>query len=505
MSDQIARPFATAARWMLSGVLCAGVSAVGAVPAAGQGRAPVSGARLPAIEEVGPGRLERLEQWLKAAARHSPGEDDEALTEAASWTNADLKKLWLDVNALVQIIRLPPDRRPSRFTVRSADQKRVTQVSYKPAQFRRLTILACSAGGNLNDPPGERTTHGVDCIGAADELDADLRRLSTLVRAAKVNGDDNYIIRRGALLHGDVAMLAPYSMEAPGDVRPTGGLERFRMEISDGQEVDLRQSAVHWEVARMLLDFVRPRGSDHADPGHDDMVRQWYRATASWMQLREDHDKVHLDRARTIFPNDPDILFLSASQHETYGGVPIQAAVRSAVLPTGVTMDVGVERVELREAEGLYRRVLELRPGHAEARLRYGRVLGGLAKHAEAAPELRRAVAELTDPEQLYYAQLFLGVEEMALGNREAARAAYDRAAQLFPQAQSPLLALSEIARRSGDRNGALRAIDRLFTLSGADRDEHDDPWWWYYTEQARDAEDLLEAMWLPYRMDRLP
>ena len=93
----------------------------------------------------------------------------------------------------------------------------------------------------------------------------------------------------------------------------------------------------------------------------------------------------------------------------------------------------------------------------------------------------------------------------MALGNREAARAAYDRAAQLFPQAQSPLLALSEIARRSGDRNGAMRAIDRLFTLSGADRDEHDDPWWWYYTEQARDAEDLLEAMWLPYRTDRLP
>jgi tetratricopeptide (TPR) repeat protein len=482
-------------RWLLLIVLT--LIGAGAAPASGQLRAPASGARLPAVEEVGPGRLERLEQWLKAAARHAPGEDDEALTEAAEWPNSDLKKLWIDVNALVQIIRLPPDRRPTRFSIRSENQKTPTQVRYTPAQFRRLTVLACAAGGRLNDP---------ECITmrAADELDADLRQLSALVRAAKGRGDDNYIVRRGALLHGDVAMLAPLSMEAPGDVWPTGGLERFRMEISDGQEVDFRQSAVHWEIARMLLDFVRPRDTDRADPGHDDMVRQWYRATAAWMQLREDHDRIHLDRARALFPNDPDILFLSASQHETYGGVPIQTAVRSAVLPTGVTMDVGSESVELRQAEGLFRRVLELRPGYAEARMRHGRVLGGLAKHADAASELRRAVGDLTDSQQLYYAELFLGAEEGMLGNREAARASYDRAAELFPQAQSPLLALSEIARRSGDRNGALRAIDRLFALSGEGRDEHDDPWWWYYTTQARDADDLLDALYQPFLAERL-
>ena len=114
------------------------------------------------------------------------------------------------------------------------------------------------------------------------------------------------------------------------------------------------------------------------------MVRQWYRATAAWMQLREDHDKLHLDRARELFPSDPDILFLSACQRETYAGAPIQTAVRSAVLPTGVTLDVGSDRVELREAEGLFRRALEIKPDYAEARLRYGRVLGGLGKHAEA-------------------------------------------------------------------------------------------------------------------------
>jgi tetratricopeptide (TPR) repeat protein len=447
------------------------------------------------IEQVGKGRLERLERWLKATARHAPGEDDDALAEIASWPNAQLKQLWIDANVLTQVMR---SAGANRFTVRPEGQRLGTQVRYTQVDLHRLQVLACAAGGALL----ETSCMAMD---AGSELDPEFRQLAVLVRAAKLRGDDNYIIRRAAILHADVAMLAPASMVAPGDVgRPTGGLERFRMEISDGQEIDLRQSAVHWELARMLLDFVRPRGRDRADPGHDEMVRQWYRATAAWMQLREDHDKVHLDHARAIFPDDPDILFLSACQRETYAGLPIQTAVRSAILPTGVTLDVGSERVELREAEALFRRVLERRPGYGEARMRYGRVLGGLGKHAEAAVELRRAAGDLSDSQSLYYASLFLGAEEEALGSRDAARVAYEQAARLSPMAQSPLLALSQLARRYGDRNGALRAIERLFALPGEDRDARDDPWWWYHVAQARDAEDLLEAMWEPYRAERL-
>jgi hypothetical protein len=56
------------------------------------------------------------------------------------------------------------------------------------------------------------------------------------------------------------------------------------------------------------------------------MIRQWYRATAAWMQAVEEHDTAHLDRARALFPADPDILFLSGTQRETYAGRAFRSA-----------------------------------------------------------------------------------------------------------------------------------------------------------------------------------
>src|SRR5580765_3158342 len=101
--------------------LCAG----GAFPAraAAQLRAPGSNQPLHAFEVAEDGRIRRLEEWLKTLALHAPGEEDAALAEAATWPNAQLKTLWLDANALVQLIRLPLEHRSGRFTVRSEGQK----------------------------------------------------------------------------------------------------------------------------------------------------------------------------------------------------------------------------------------------------------------------------------------------------------------------------------------------------------------------------------------------
>jgi tetratricopeptide (TPR) repeat protein len=462
---------------------------------AGQTRRPVEPLTSIPVEFAAGDRLGRLERWLKATARHAPGTDDNALKEVAAWANPNLRELWIDANVLIQIMR---GHGGDRFSVRSGGQAKTTQIRYTMMQLLRLHLLACAAGGALVE---------TECraIHAADRLDPELTQLAALARAAVSRGDDNYILRRGALLHSDIAMLAPLAMTATAEAPWSIGPQRLRMAISDGRQVDLHQSVVHWEIARMLLAFVKAHGSDRPAPGRDEMVRQWYRATAAWMQLREDHDKLHLDEARALFPADPDILFLSGCQHETYAGPQIQTAARSAVLPTGVTLDVGSDRSELREAETMFRRVLEVKPDHAEARLRHGRVLALLGRHADAVVELRRAAGELEDLQLRYYAELFLGAGEETLGNRDAAGAAYTRAAELSPRAQSPWLALSELARRHGDRPAALGAMERLFALSENDRGEHDDPWWWYYVVQARDADDLLDAMRQPFLSDRLP
>jgi tetratricopeptide (TPR) repeat protein len=102
---------------------------------------------------------------------------------------------------------------------------------------------------------------------------------------------------------------------------------------------------------------------------------------------------------------------------------------------------------------------------------------------------LTRARDALTDPVLVYYADLFLGRSHAALGDRERARASYERAAAAFPLAQSPLLARSELARHAGDVPGALQALQRLLSLPEGQRA---DPWWIYDVSSSRNADALM-------------
>ena len=149
-----------------------------------------------------------------------------------------------------------------RFSVRSEGQKTATTIRYTPSQMQPHDRARLRRRRPVVDPP-------CMAMDAANDLDADLRQIATLARTARFHGEDNYVVRRGAILHSDVAMLAPATMNARGEVRP-GAAATVRMEISDGQEIDLHQSAVHWEVARMLLDLVVPKGDTHPAPGRDE-------------------------------------------------------------------------------------------------------------------------------------------------------------------------------------------------------------------------------------------
>ncbi len=80
------------------------------------------------------------------------------------------------------------------------------------------------------------------------------------------------------------------------------------------------------------------------------------------------------------------------------------------------------------------------------------------------------------------------------LGLKTDARKEFERAATLFPQAQSPLLALSWLSRSGGDSRGAELAIERLFALRIKDS-MPEDPWWDYLVDSTRDAKDLIANM----------
>ena len=80
----------------------------------------------------------------------------------------------------------------------------------------------------------------------------------------------------------------------------------------------------------------------------------------------------------------------------------------------------------------------------------------------------------------------------------QMARRALERAAALYPEAQTPLVALSELAVRRGDRSAAAAALQGLVAGS-ADRSPGSDPWWAYDVSYARDADALLGRLrsWL--------
>jgi tetratricopeptide (TPR) repeat protein len=113
-----------------------------------------------------------------------------------------------------------------------------------------------------------------------------------------------------------------------------------------------------------------------------------------------------------------------------------------------------------------------------------------MGRHDEAATELRTARKGERDRQRLYLIELFLGREEQTLGRRNEARRHFENAAALYPNAQSPRLSLSLLARQAGDRKNALLLLQQVNMPSAAS-----DPFWLYHEHHADDADALMEQM----------
>jgi tetratricopeptide (TPR) repeat protein len=110
-----------------------------------------------------------------------------------------------------------------------------------------------------------------------------------------------------------------------------------------------------------------------------------------------------------------------------------------------------------------YREVLQLDPGRTEARLRLGRVLAARGHRDEAEVELRAVAAGGGDSFLVAVARLCLA----RLGSAEAAAAAYRSALEVDPGLRPAWLGLSQALHASGDREGAVAAVERALSPEG--------------------------------------
>jgi len=291
-------------------------------------------------------------------------------------------------------------------------------------------------------------------------------------------GNLNRILKIGALLHTDIVLL---ELETGTRQHVREGMGVF----ADGR-ILVQPKDPHWGFALRLIEPMRPVPSD------DRIVRQWFIATTAYMQSHRllAYAAENLNSALKRFPSDGKILLFAGVLHETWAS-PVN---QNILLPAGGRVAFGSRELELKRAREFFQRAIEAKADFAEARLRLGRVMGLLGEHSQAVAELQRAAAGIADPQLSYYAALYLGREFEALSNRSEAREQYERAAALYPAAQSPLLALSRLAHGIDDVEGALRELQRVFDLPRKDL-WRDDPLWSYDLAHVRDASFLVDEM----------
>jgi tetratricopeptide (TPR) repeat protein len=368
-------------------------------------------------------KSEKIRLWCAGAAQHVPGKPDAAAVAIAGWTDKDL-----DVAISY-----------------------VTKLASQPPKSARRTLARAS-----------------------------IRRILGLTNQEAQQADLSRILKQGALLHTDIALLG---LNAGRYQNADQGMAVF----ADGR-VFIYPKTFHWALARKLVDLVASRRPQ------DPAIKQWYIATTAHMQSRGllGYAGTNLEYALERFPSDNRILFYAGVLHEAWASPANQVP-----LPQGASVSYGSKESELKQAQQFFRKALADNPGFSELHLHLGRVTGLLGQHDQAVAELQLAAASIKDPQLLYFDSLYLGYEFEMLCRRNEALAQYERAAMLFPNAQSPLLALSQLAHSENDVQGASLALQRVFALPRSDP-WRADPWWTYNVSHVRDAARQVEEM---YRM----
>ncbi|MBN2321690.1 MAG: tetratricopeptide repeat protein, partial [Acidobacteria bacterium] len=421
----------------------------------------------------------KVKEWRSAVEQHVPGKPDAAAVEVGSWPVDDLNVILYLVGNIKRgklqpyisenVIRLFKGRRyiskniiPFLYLTDDPNQllKRAAVLHTDIAMFRLDTGYA---------PEETLTYYERGSFGTFDDL------ISAEFGSGIVVYPDGRTTRNWAYRPGRSYKI-----------------DRRSISVQDGRETVQGDGAVqgkvwHWKFARHLLDKITPQ------PSKDEMVQKWYVAETAFLLSSRLFTRAeeNLTLALELFPSNPRLLFYRGVLHEKHAAPSYQ----NAVPPEGTTFTFGSEKSELKKAREHFQKALEGNLEFSEARLHLGRVMGLLGDHEEAVKELRKAASSLTDTQLRYFCCIYLGNELAALNRITEARRQFETAAGLYPNAQTPLLSLSQLSLKNGDHENALAFGKKVLTLP-AEEDTSADPWWSYDVSPVFDAPALISEMY---------
>jgi tetratricopeptide (TPR) repeat protein len=265
-----------------------------------------------------------------------------------------------------------------------------------------------------------------------------------------------------------------------------------------------------WIARSLVLAALTRAGSGDTERR---LARQWFRAvTAMFAQRLNLADlQPHLADVLKYMPDDPELLVDAGCAAETLASPLIQATIGwrepestlSGRLPSRPPSGIAPANRPAAfraTAEKHYRAALARAPRDPEARIRLGRVLADAGRHTEALEQLQ-AVDDASPRLLQYYNFLFLGDVLTDLRRLGDARTAFERAARLYPGANSPRLGISRIESERGDLPAARRAL-ASFIERPPDTSNDDDPRWQYNRCSGRDAHAVYSAYVASFRKE---
>jgi tetratricopeptide (TPR) repeat protein len=202
------------------------------------------------------------------------------------------------------------------------------------------------------------------------------------------------------------------------------------------------------------------------------------------LQLRGELPAIQapLARAQQRFPDDPLVALAVGSLHEAHAAPHVLVEASAGRQGNVEKWRQGERAFRLDQALAAYTKAIALDPAMAEAQLRMGRVLQALGRAADAEAAFARVPESTGDRRWRYLAEMFRADAADARGDRAEARARYDAALQVWPEAQSPAIALSRMAASDGDWPAAQARLEALAPRAGG---RAEDPWWAYGFGQA--------------------